>query len=408
MRFPMIPFWLVAALLLVVALAFVLPPLLRRDAGVGVDADSANIAVHRDQRAELDADLARGSISAEQHAQARLELERRLLDDVDTTSVNAAPASRWSGRGYAIVVGLAVPVVAVAIYLTLGNTAALVPENRLGMTEEQAASRQKMLDLTASLAERMQGRPDDATGWTMLGRAWVSLRRFPDAVGAYQHAARLKPQDAGILADYAEALTLAQGGRFDGEVPKLVARALTADPRNEKALAIAGTIAFEQGQYETAIALWQRLLTAIPADAEYAGAIKSGIAEAQAALAKSKSQPSAGGTSVTGTVQLAPALAGKVAPDDTVFVFARAAQGPRMPLAILRKQVRDLPIAFTLDDSMAMSPMNKLSGAAAVIVGARISKSGNAMPQSGDLEGASAPVAPGATGLQITIERAVQ
>ncbi len=404
----MIAFWSVAAILLAAALSFVLPPLLRRDPDRRVDADSANVAVHRDQRIELDADLERGSISAEQHGQARAELERRLLDDMATTSAPDRAVSRLAGRAVAVAIGLGLPAIAVGLYLVLGNTAALVPANRLGMTEEQAASRQKMLDLTANLAARMQARPDDATGWTMLGRAWISLERFPDAVRAYDRAAKIKPDDPGILAEYAEALTMAQGGRFDGEVPRLVEHALAIDPRNEKALAIAGTIAFEAGRFAEAIDAWRRLLALAPPDGDYARAIGAGIAEAEVALAKSKSAPSVGATAVSGTVQLSPALSARAAPDDTLFVFARAAQGPRMPLAILRKQVRDLPLTFTLDDSMAMSPANKLSGAPAIIVGARISKSGNAMPQSGDLEGVSAVIAPGAKGLQITIDRAVQ
>ena len=191
-------------------------------------------------------------------------------------------------------------------------------------------------------------------------------------------------------------------------MPRLVEHALAIDPRIEKALAIAGTIAFEAGRFAEAIDAWRRLLALAPPDGDYARAIGAGIAEAEAALAKSKSAPSVGATAVSGTVQLSPALSARAAPDDTLFVFARAAQGPRMPLAILRKQVRDLPLTFTLDDSMAMSPANKLSGAPAIIVGARISKSGNAMPQSGDLEGVSAVIAPGAKGLQITIDRAVQ
>lgn len=405
----MLSFWLVAAAFIAVALVFVLLPLLRRDPDRRMDTDTSNLAVYRDQRIELDADLERGTISAEQHAQARSELERRLLEDMQSGSPGERPPASTGSRRVAIAVAIVIPAIAVGLYLLLGNTDALVPSNRLGMTEEQAASRQKMLDLTATLATRMQARPDDATGWTMLGRAWMSLQRFPEAVQAYARAAQIRPDDAGILAEYAESLTMAQGGRFDGEVPGLVARALASDPRNDKALAIAGTIAFESGRFAEAIALWRRLLALAPPDGDYARAIGAGIAEAEAALARSRAAPpAAGATSVSGTVTLAPSLVGKAAPDDTVFVFARASQGPRMPLAILRKQVRDLPLTFTLDDSMAMSPASRISGAASVIVGARISKSGNAMPQAGDLEGASAAVAPGATGLKIVIERTVQ
>ena len=206
---------------------------------------------------------------------------------------------------------------------------------------------------------------------------------------------------------------------FEGEPTMLVERALKIDPKNPKALALAGTVAFDRKDYRVAVQHWEKLAQVEPADGQYADQIRASIAQARqlagmppaaapisgntAATLPSTASAGAASAQVSGTVSLAPPLKARAAPDDTVFVFARAAEGNRMPLAIVRKQVKDLPLQFTLDDSMAMSPAAKLSGATSVIIGARISKSGNAMPKSGDLQGLSPAVSVGATGIKVEI-----
>jgi cytochrome c-type biogenesis protein CcmH len=209
----------------------------------------------------------------------------------------------------------------------------------------------------------------------------------------------------------AEALGLAHGGQLDAEATRLLERALKLAPQDEKALTLAGTAAFAQGEYARAIQYWQQLAARMPADSELGRALASGIAEARARMgdkaAPAEKLRAATAGSVRGVVRLAAGLAGKTSPEDTVFVFARAVQGPRMPLAVLRKQVKDLPLDFTLDDSMAMRPGLELSAFPHVIVSARVSKSGNPMPAPGDLEGESAPVVPGAKGVAVTIERQI-
>ena len=399
----MIAFLIAAALLLAVALAFLLPPLLKRSSADGPTGRAANLSVFRDQRAELDVDLARGTISADQHAQAKLELERRVLEEVGADSATAATTR---GRNWiaAAAVGIAIPAVAVVLYLTLGQPAALDPVVRFGMSEQEAAERHKMLDLTAQLAKKMESRPEDVVGWTMLGRSYLALGKPAEAALALGRAAQLKPQDPVLLADFAEALAIAGRGTIGPQAVEVANRALALDPRSAKALALLGTAAFENKEYRKAVELWERLLALAEPGSEYHRAVQGGIAEAKAAMAAS-SQPKAAGTKVTGRVELAGALKSKAAPDDVVFIFARAATGPRMPLAILRKQVKDLPAAFSLDDSMAMAEGLQLSAFPLVVVGARISKSGNAAPASGDLEGQSAEVKPGATGVTVVIDR---
>jgi cytochrome c-type biogenesis protein CcmH len=226
----------------------------------------------------------------------------------------------------------------------------------------------------------------------------------------------LKPDDANLLTDYADALAVVNGRNLEGEPSQLIARALKMDPNNLKALSLAGTAAYLRKDFAGALRHWDKLAQLAP-DSDFVRQIQRGIDEARrqagtpapAAQAQAPgAAASAGATaSVSGTVTLAKALAGKAAPDDTVFVFARAAAGSRVPLAILRKQVKDLPLKFTLDDSMAMSPAAKLSGSPQVIVGARISKSGGALAQPGDLQGLSAPVSLGTGGLIIEISQVV-
>ena len=248
----------------------------------------------------------------------------------------------------------------------------------------------------------------------MLARSYSVLGRFGEALPAYKRATELQPNNAVLLADYADAVAATKGSADNAESEALVKRALAADPAQPKALALAGTIAFDRGDYAGAIKNWQDMADVLPADSEMLKQVQASIAEAReragaagAAPPAANTAAAASGKSVSGTVTLAPALTAKVARDDTVFVFARAAGGGRMPLAVQRAKVADLPLSFKLDDSMAMSPTATLSSAKQVIVGARVSKSGNAIPQAGDLSGEAAPITPGASGIAIRIDKVV-
>ncbi len=400
----MLTFALFAALLVAVALGLVLPPLLRRAPAATVTQDAANVSIYRDQLLELERDLQQGTLSPDQHAAARSEIETRLADDLRAAQA-AAPAPT-SGRLIAVALAVVIPVVAIVGYKLAGTPAALDPVQRLGMSEEDAAERAKMIELTGKLAQRMQDNPGDPKGWVMLARSYRALDKLPQSVRAYAKAVALVPGDASLMADYAETLALAQGGRIEGEALKAAQRALELDARNDKALALLGTAAFEGKDFAKAIDYWQRLLSLAPPGSDYARAVQSGIDEAKAGLAQGD-RPAAPGPGIQGRVAIAPELRDQVKQEDTVFVFARAADGPRMPLAVIRKQVKDLPFDFVLDDSLAMAGGPALSAAGQVMVSARVSRSGTPMPASGDLEGQVGPVAVGAQGVTITIDRAL-
>jgi cytochrome c-type biogenesis protein CcmH len=401
----MMLFWFSSALLALAALGVLLRPFIARRHG-GVSRDVLNAAVYRDQMRELDADLAAGTLARADHERSRRELERRLLEDVQASGPadKSQLPDRPRGRpGLLLVSSIALPVLALGIYLATGNPGALDPAQRdakgVGMAQIEA--------MVQKLSERLAQNPEDVEGWKMLGKSYAVLGRFPDAVAAYSKAAMRAPRDPQLLADLADALAMARGQKMKGEPEELVLRALQLDPRNLKALALAGSAAFERNNFRAAARYWERMLPLVPADTEDARTIQANIDEARS---RSKSKPAANDAvakGVTGTVRLSPKLAEKVSPGDTVYIFARAAEGPPMPLAVLRKQVRDLPVKFSLDDGMAMAPGMKLSGFPRVIVGARISKSGNATPQSGDLQGLSGVVANTARDVAVLIDAEV-
>ena len=267
------------------------------------------------------------------------------------------------------------------------------------------------------LARRLSTNPADPDGWLMLARSYTVLGRYADAATAYSRALALRPGDAQLLADYADTLAITQGKRLAGEPATLIQRALKADPGNLKALALAGSEAYERRDYRAAGDYWERLLLRVPpgtdlqrsvqANLDEARALQAGGSPAQITRQSAAAQAPAGGR-VAGTVRLGPALAARASAQDTVFVFARALNGPRMPLAILRRRVAELPFEFVLDDSLAMDARLKLSGMRDVAVGARISRSGNALPQPGDLQGLVQPVAVGASGIDIVIDAEVR
>jgi len=412
----MAAFWSLAAFMVLVALAFILVPLLRRPPDAGPSVVEANLDVLRSQRREIESDVATGALPADARDEALAELVERARDDLaapDSPAHAAVPAMRrpWIA---AVAAALAVPLIAFGMYRVVGSPLA-ADESRIAhegapMTEEQVAL---MVD---RLAKKVAERPDDAQGWALLARSYAALGRFSDAVHAYEHLAKIAPGEASVYANWADALGMAQGRSLAGRPLELVKQALEIDPKEPKALALAGTAALEAGDFDQALGYWTVLQGELPADSDGRKQVDAVIAEVEE-RAKAAGRPLAAGTAqassrgataagaVAGSVSISPKLAARVDPSATLFVFARAEHGPRMPLAVVRASARELPMRFTLDDSQAMSPGLKLSSAESVRIEARISRSGNAMPQPGDLVGSSGIVKPGAHDVNVVVDK---
>lgn len=431
----MTSFWVVAGILTIGALLFILPTLLRKkgNSKTGVIREAANVSIYRDQLAELEADLRSDVLSKEQYEQSKRELQQRMVQDVpegeSMTSMIIAEDNRNNFATITVMV-LAIPLLAVSLYLWLGNTKGLTPQPIPEQAPMAEAGHQNFSSVLDSLIARLRDQPDDLEGWIMLGRTYAIMQRFNEAKIAYERVIALSPESPELLVDYADIVAMTNDGSLLGKPMELVNKALSLDPRNPKALALAGTAAFEQKNFKQAAVYWEQLLVQIPPESKLAQSVKESIAEAKS-LATGKGSAMAGmqtqtptpppadktvvtgaaadaaGSTLSGTVTLSPAFAGKVSPDDTLFIFARATEGPPMPRAISVKKVRDLPISFLLTDGMGARPDLKISNVPQLIINVRITKSGKAMPESGDLQGFSQKVKPGDKNINIVIDQQV-
>lgn len=442
----MTQFIVIAIVMVAIGLAWVLPPLLRRSATTAdVNRAAFNLDILKTQLADLETEHRRGAIPVAHYAEAKAELERRVLEEVQAAPAEAKVRPSWHGRVTAAAVMVTIPIASALLYAKYGDPAAFDPLARKGADTSHQMSEAEIAQMVASLEERLKKEPDNANGWSTLARTYYFQRKFPEAAAAFKKLAELVPNEAAVFADYADALAMANGRKIAGEPLALVKKALALDPRQWKALAMAGTEAFERKDYKTAVEYWERLRESLPAESPIAQQIASSITEARelagikpsmavgapngeakaeakgaaASVAAANAQSAtkaAGGreaplevnAQISGLVSLSPQIAAKAAPEDAVFVFARAAEGPRMPLAIVRLQVKDLPAKFVLNDSMAMSPGMKLSNFGEVIVGARVAKSGGANAKAGDLEGLSKPVKTGSRDINVTIDSVVK
>ena len=451
----MIIFFLVAALMLAIALSFVLVPLLRprRAAFAPISDEYSNIAIFRAHKQELDDDVARGSISAEERDVALAELSQRVLAEVPVAAIGPVEVASAAAREkhswiVAICLAMFIPVVAILGYLAWGAPQALQMLNKDSLTSAQSPggaadnanpnpnasakaeaslSDKQILAMVDSLAKKMNDQPGDPKGWILLARSQNALGRYPQAAQAYERALKLLPNDAQLMADYADVLVMTQEGRFEGKPYQLIQQALKRDGNNLKVLALAGTAEMRLGNRAESLKHWQKLKTLIAKDSDDYREVEAIIAEvmgkpaevaaapARTAINSPSPLPAPSAAALSGSVTIAPELAISIAPGDTLFVLARAASAagganpPRMPLAVLRVPAPPKwPYVFTLTDAMAMAPGMNLSSFAEVTIEARISKSGNTTLQPGDFSGQSLPVkpnAPGAKNLTISLSR---
>jgi cytochrome c-type biogenesis protein CcmH len=369
------------------ALAFALVPLLRRRPLSALDTEAAELAVYRKRLSELKDELARGILTESQFERARYELEAAAAAELASLSGSTGMRAQrhWV---IAISMAIAVPVLALVLYRSLGAQRELT--QYLASVQEAQTREETFRQSLKRLEARLAQTPEDGTGWRLLGRSYLLLGEYTKAADALSRAQALLSEDPELLLDYAQALAGTQGGRAQGAPEKFIERALMLAPEHPRGLWLGAAAALQRGTQAEAKAYLDRLLPQVQPGSEVEQQVRSLLSQLQAA------QPDTGVDTAIAPqarievrVSLDPKLAAGVLPTDTVFIFARAPQGPRLPLAVVRKQVKDLPVTIVLDDSQAMAPEMRLSRSPEVMIGARVSRSGDPMPHSGDLEGSA-------------------
>ena len=391
-------FLIVAALILLSVLAYLLRPLLAPQLARAAE-ESPAISVLREQRRDLEKDFAAARISQAEYSETLEELTRRTAAEMAPL---AALSKQRPARIWALGVALALPASAIAVYLIIGQPAGLDPVNTAA---PQAIGPAEIAAMVDKLAAKVKANPDDLEGLQMLARSYMVLERFSEAADAFARLAERQPKDAQALADWADALGSAQGNSMTGEPAQLIARALTLDPDNVKALALGGTIAFERGDYREALQLWERMAARVDPQSEIGRNAQAMLDEARKRSGQASPRADgATGLQLTGQIRLASALRNQVGPDDVLFVFARpAAGGP--PVAALRYRAADLPLDF---DFARAQLMTQSVGDGPFIIGARISKSGDPMARPGDFQGASDAVPANSKGIVVEISKTVE
>ncbi len=424
-------FGFIVALLIVVTLFFVVLPLVRTTTNKSsLQRKALNVSIYKDQMKELEADLAQGTLTEAEKQKARLELEKRLLDDVaqdeesGATSVSNEPSKR-----VAIVLAVAVPIFAVYLYQILGNPAGLeqtAGQHVAGSANaggDHAVTADQIEAMVAGLAEKLKNNPDDLDGWVMLARSYSALQRYDRASFAYSQAVKLSPSDANLLVDYADALAMANNESLEGSPMSLVQRALEINPENQKGLWLMGTGEFDRGNFQEALKYWRKLQSLMVPGSPGANSIAGSIAmaekyivdsggEVQPVSVSKVAQQSAvakesGDSVVKGVVTLSADLEKSVDENAVLFVFAKPADGSRMPVAVFREAIGDFPVDFRLDDTMFLMPTARLSGYPQVQIVARVSQKGDAIPAPGDLEGNSGVIEVGTDNVAIVIDKVI-
>lgn len=396
----MVQFWIAAALMLLIGFAFFLPVLTGKGVASGADRAKLNLLLHRQREQEL----AQEAMTPEALQALGADSERNLLGDLESVSGHEAPA-QGGGRVALIMTLVAMPLVGLLTYFALGrpDLVGLAPPSQEMAAQSHAGEMEASVQ---RLADRLKENPNDLQGWTMLGRSLLMMKQPQKAVTAFEYALKLAPEDLDVKARYAEALADAGPEGMAGKPLEIVQEILQKNPSHQGALWLAGVAAAERKDGAKAAEYWRRLQAQFAPDSQEAQQLDRYIAQAQgkpmpagpmqAAAQQAAGEPAkaGGGMSIRVKVTLADSLKAKAAPDDALFIYARAAEGPPMPLAVSKKRASDLPLEVVLDDSMSMMPGMTLSSFPRIVIGARISKSGRPTTSPGDLQGQVGPLAP--------------
>ena len=401
----MITFYIAAIVLVLLVLAALFRPFFWKTTVHHASRQQLNAAIYKEEIAKLEKERSEGLIDGATYEISHAEMRQRLFQD---TSEDDGVAVLGSPKKTIIALTIFIPVIAAAMYFWLGSAQQIAD----GGAKQQVAQ-QDVEKMVAGLAAKMEQDPSNLKGWAMLARSYKVMGRPKDAEKAYDRAGSYLDTDPQLLADYADVSASNANGSFEGKPQAIINRALKADPNNMMALWLAGTADYNRGDYKGAVQVWGRLAKLLPADSEDMKMIQGSIMEARGKanlppepLVSQATSPVAAVSSknINGTVEINPDLKSRIKPDYIVRVIARA-PGARMPVAIMRGKAADLPLRFVLNDALAMTPDALISNLSEATIEVRISKSGQAKAEPGDLYSEIQTVKVGTNNLKVVVDQ---
>lgn len=393
----MTSFLIPAFLLLILVLVLLLRPLFFPAKESATSRRQMNAAIYREELDKLEADRLSGAVDSASYEQTHAEMRQRLSQDTgeaDDLAVLGSPKKTIIG------ICIFVALLSAGFYFFLGDASRIAEKNA-----EKPMTQESVEKMVAEFAAKMEKEPDNLKGWAMLARSYRILGRNAEAEKAYARAGSFVDADPQLLADYADVLAANANGNFAGKPLQLINKALALDPNNLLALWLSGTAAFNVQNYKAAVQSWERLAKQVPSESDEARAIAASIAEARSKGGLSPaSAPVLNNKGVSGQVDIALDLKAKIKSGDVLMVIARK-PGERMPVAVLKTAVTAFPMSFVLNDALAMSPNALISQLPEVLLEVRISKTGMAMPEAGDLISKPQTIKVGTTNTRLMIDQ---
>ena len=394
----MISFLIPAFLLLVLVLVLLLRPFIFPPKVEATSRRQMNATIYREELEKLETERVTGSINSADYEIAHAEMRQRLFQDTDEEDDRSVMGS---SKITAIGLCLFIALLSAGFYFALGDATRIAQKNT-----QQPMTQEGVEKMVAQFAAKMEQDPANLQGWVMLARSYRILGRNQEAAKAYERAGSFIESDPQLLADYADVLASNANGIFSGKPLQLINQALKLDPNNLMALWLSGTASYAAGNYKAAVQIWEKLAQQVPPGTEDARSIEASIADARAKGGLS-SKASVSTKGVSGKIEISTDLKSKVKSGDIVMVIARK-PGERMPVAVLRTGISDFPMNFSLTDALAMNPSAPLSQLSEASIEVRISKTGMAKPEAGDLISTPQIVKVGANNIRLVIDQVRQ
>ncbi len=396
----MILFLIIAVVLVGIGTTLLILPFFRtakQDSNsIEMPQSQTSLSILQENLSQLKVEHQMGQLTDEDFAKQQEELEKRTLDEVISDPQQNIALVNNSVKKLPIFLAIFIPLAVVGMYFITGNPGVIDPP-----VDPQE---QQILQMAKQLEDRLKTDPNNAQGWVFLARTYGALNRLTDAKNAFNKALTLDPKNSDTLADLAD-LVAYENKSMNGQALDLIDQSLAANPKNPKALALKGTAAFEKGDYASAIKNWELAIPNLgPNEAAFAQGLNASIAEAKNLLKPNQATAINPALTISGKVMITPGLQGQISPTDIVFIYAKAIEGPKLPLAIIKSTAGQLPTSFVLSDAQSMSPQFKLSQFKEVSLTARVSKSGNAIPEKGDLIGFIPKLKIGEKNIQLIIQ----